>query len=296
MRLLEKILEKENIPYKNIKRSSSGFTNDVYFVDDRIVIKLINKDSNPIKLKREILFYKNANLDFIPKFISSGNIDNNDYLIIEKLKGVSLFKIWHNLSWKERENVTKQIANILKLFHRINFDFLDDAKFDTWAHFWQKTFNLNIEVLNKMGYQTSCLRNFQNKHLDKIFEEEKICLIYNDAHFDNFIYDKGKLKLIDFDRIKICSVDYELLIIKTMLDDPRKFASEEDEKFVNIDDYQYVFNQLKKSYHEMFDFKFLNQRLFVYQFIYRLGQGFEYNNKQMIEFQLKIFEDFCKKL
>ena len=39
--MIEKILEKENTKSNNIKKSNSGFTNQVYFVDD-YVIKFTN--------------------------------------------------------------------------------------------------------------------------------------------------------------------------------------------------------------------------------------------------------------
>ena len=46
---------------------------------------------------------------------------------------------------------------------------------------------------------------------------------------DNFIYNNGALGLIDFDRVRVCPIDYEMLIFKTMCGNPSKFASEEDE-------------------------------------------------------------------
>ena len=60
-------------------------------------------------------------------------------------------------------------------------------------------------------------------------QEQKLGLVYNDAHFDNFILSGDELFLIDFDRVVVASIDYELLIIKSMLDNPCKFASEIDQ-------------------------------------------------------------------
>ena len=40
--IVKQILDKENIEYKNITKSASGFTNQVYFVDDKLVIKMSN--------------------------------------------------------------------------------------------------------------------------------------------------------------------------------------------------------------------------------------------------------------
>lgn len=49
--LVKIILEKNKINFKQIKRSVSGFSNIVYFVDDKYVIKLCNEESRVLKLQ-----------------------------------------------------------------------------------------------------------------------------------------------------------------------------------------------------------------------------------------------------
>jgi hypothetical protein len=50
--LIKRILEHENIPYQTIIKSNSGFTNIVYFVDEKYVIKVVNTQTRPEKLDR----------------------------------------------------------------------------------------------------------------------------------------------------------------------------------------------------------------------------------------------------
>ena len=38
---IKKILAKENIKYNSIEKSTSGFTNEVYFIDDKYVVKIV---------------------------------------------------------------------------------------------------------------------------------------------------------------------------------------------------------------------------------------------------------------
>lgn len=294
-KFISKILNKEKIPYTKIQRSNSGFTNIVFFIDDKCVIKIVNQRTKPEKLLKEIAFYQNVKLDFIPKYISSGNIDGVDYLIIEKLKGVSLYKIWHKLSEKERENSIKQIANILDSFHNVGGDFLTPKFINTNSlQKWQHSFELNIKILNEKGFDTTYLEEFSKTKLEKIMTEQRNGLVYNDAHFDNFIYNNGKIYLIDFDRVLYCSIDYELLTIKTMIENPRKFASKEDEEKINLKDYSNIYDQLQKYSKEMFNFKHISERVFIYQFFYNLGEGFELNNNEITERELLKFKNFFK--
>ena len=122
--------------------------------------------------------------------------------------------------------------------------------------------------------------------------EQKLELVYNDAHFDNFIYDKGMVYLIDFDRILYGSVDYEILIIKQMLDNPKKFASKNDEPNINNKDYSQIYELLQKNSPQMFNFKHFEYRVFIYQFIYNLGQAYEYENNAWIEKELQNFKKY----
>lgn len=49
--IIQNILNKEKIPFKNIEKATSGFTNEVYFIDDKYVIKL-SKDNEKKTSKR----------------------------------------------------------------------------------------------------------------------------------------------------------------------------------------------------------------------------------------------------
>lgn len=296
METIKKILELEKINYTKIQKSDSGFTNFAYFIDNKYVVKVIANQAKREKLQKEIEFYKNTTLQYIPKYISSGCINDIDYLIIEKLEGCSLFEIWHTLDNNQRSDIVIQIAQILKDFHKQNSNCLD-KKYITldWVEKWNNSFLLNIDILKQKGYDTTLFEDFRIKMLPKIFEQQKPSLVYNDAHFDNFLYHNGQVKLIDFDRILYCSMDYELLIIKQMLDNPIKFASEKDEPNVDIKDYQNIYSILKTNYPELFDFEYLEQRVFVYQFIYNIGQSFEYHDTPRLEMELNKFLNYFYK-
>ncbi len=293
---IKKILAKENIKYNSIEKSTSGFTNEVYFIDDKYVVKIVAKRSKPEKLKKEIEFYKNVKFDFIPSYICSGNLDEINYLIITKLRGKSLYSVWHILTDEQRNKCSKQIANILKIFNQQKGDFLPEKyiHIDNKKRF-QKSFNLNIEILEKRGFDVGFLKDFANTKLDVIMNKQKLGLVYNDAHFDNFILDEEKLYLIDFDRVLYCSIDYELLIIEQMLDNPCKFASEVDEPNVKLDDYKNIHQILKQNYKDLFDFEFIDDRVFIYRFLYNLGNAYEYDKNEWIKIELDKFKNRYKK-
>ena len=295
--IIKEILQKENIHFDKITKATSGFTNLVYFVDDKFVIKMSKDDIVKKKLDKEISIYKNVKSSCMPTFITSGNLQDYQYLIISKLKGKSLYSIWHTLSNGERQSCVKQIVRILKEFNKQDYNFLNDEYKELgWVEYLSKELKAKSLALTEMGFNTKCVDVFISNDLPNLFKENTFGLVYNDAHFDNFIYDNGKLYLIDFDRVVVGPIDYEMLIFKTMCDNPSKFASEEDEDNIKEEDYKEIFKQFKEEYLDMFKDINVEKRIFVYQFNYLMGQAIkckdvEWINELLINFNKKTHQN-----
>lgn len=277
--LIKRILEQEKLDYKQIKKSTSGFTNLVYFAD-QMVIKIAFEEEKKKKLEKEVNIYKNIKLNNIPKYITSGQIDNCLYLIISKVNGRGLYSVWHSLSDYEKERCIDQISKVLKTFNNQNADFLDkEYKIYDWEKFVIGKLKKNKQELDKFGINTQRISDFiENNNL---FKENIYGLIYNDAHFDNFLYDNGNISLIDFDRVIYAPIDYEMLIFKTMCDNPSKFASEEDESSVFDEDFVKVYDWFKKYYKELFTIPNIEQRIKIYQFNYLCEQALKMKNREI---------------
>lgn len=280
-KIIKEILGKENISYKKITKAISGFTNLVYFVDDKFVIKISKDETTKKKLDKETSIYRNIHLSCIPTFIASGTLQGYQYLIISKLNGKSLYSIWHTLSKEERQSCVKQIAGILKEFNKQDYKFLSDEYKDLdWLDHLTNELKAKSLALGQMDLNTEKLDGFISSNLHSLFAKNTFGLVYNDAHFDNFIYDNGKLSLIDFDRVRVCPIDYEMLIFKTMCDNPSKFASEAYEDKIKEEDYLDIYEQFKTEYPEMFKDKNIEKRISVYQFNYLIRQAIKCNDKK----------------
>ncbi len=289
--MVENILKKENISFSKIEKASSGFTNLVYYVDDDLVIKISKDVNTEKKLEKEISIYRNIHLPYIPKFIAGRKFQNVTYLIISKLKGQSLFSIWHLLTKQQRNNCIKEIAQILKTFNNQNGEFLNDEyKLTDWQKFIKQQLSTRLDDLTAMGFDTHKIKDFLDRDMDGLFESNFYGLVYNDAHFDNFILDE-KLSLVDFDRVIYAPIDYEMLIFKTMCDNPSKFASEADEPKVSDFDYVEIYPQLKKYYPEMFKIPNVEKRIAVYQFNYLAEQAVKIKDKAWINNLISVFEE-----
>ena len=278
MSIVDEIFGKDKLKYKTLEKASKGFTSEVYLTEN-FVIKIADKDKSG-KIKKEISFYKSVQRPYMPKYISSGEYKNKTYLIISRVRGDSLYSIWDRLKNDKREKIVKQISSILSDFNSIEGSFLDkEFRKQPFKSFIKKELENRKKEIEELGLDTSFLSEFVDENLFGLFDKNRYALVYNDAHFDNFLLDGDNLYLIDFDRVIFAPIDYELLIFKLMVDNPQKFASEEDEEKVKKADYKNVYTWLKKYYPKMFEIPKIGSRVKVYQFDYLAKQYARLKNK-----------------
>lgn len=289
-KIISDICLKEGIHVESLIKINKGFSSDVYLINDMFICKIASIDN--AKLNKEISVYKNVIMKQMPKFICSGVLNNFIYLIIEKIDGDTLYSIWHTLSDQERKKIILSVSDIIKDFNKKDYKFLDESyRFVDWNNYILNNLISVKERLNSLNLSSKFIDEFINKYFNKLFENNNIRLCFNDIHFDNFVYSNGEVYIIDFDRVIAGAIDYELMIFKTMCENPKKFASEEDEENVVDRDYKNIYNWFLMNYKQLQEIEFLNERVKVYQFIYLINQFIDCgDNKQILE----IIDDFMK--
>ena len=113
------------------------------------------------------------------------------------------------------------------------------------------------------------------KHIvnsQNFLKSEEFVLVHNDLHFDNIFYKDGKIKLIDFERSIYAPKDFELDILYRMIRKPWKFASEENEQYTKLSDYENIMSYIEKYYPELIHIDNLYKRLAIYDIVYFLKQ------------------------
>ena len=267
-KFLKKILNNTNI-FKNdsiVKKINSGFTNSLFLVNDKYIVKICNNKDNEEKFEREIYFYNhNKNNSFIPKMyfyhIAKGKGDYS-YIIMEFIRGKTLYNVWHELNDEERKTIIRKIVDLMKSFHSIKGDSYD------WAKYIKNKIEQNLRLCkNRNLFSVSELELFKYvlNNMGEYLKSDDFRLIHSDIHFDNIIIDKNNnLKLIDFETSMYAPVDYELDIFLRMCKNPLKYASEDEERFINIKDYKMIEPYFRKIYPEIFDIHNFNIRNKIY--------------------------------
>ncbi len=274
--MIEKIINKHISLFGNdpiVNKINIGFTNTIYDVNSLYIVKICTDIDNEEEFKREIDFYNsNKNNNYIPELYFAST-DKKDipyfYEIIEKLEGVSLYEVWHTYNESKREDIIRQLCDIMKMFHNNKGDKYDWSKYmkDNFNPLYTKSKELNIFNEEEINILDKAYSNF-----DKYLESDDFVLVHNDLHFDNIFVKDGKIKVIDFERSMYAPRDFELDIFYRMVRKPWKFASEETEKYTSLDQYENIMGYVKKYYPELININDLKERLAIYDIVYFLAQ------------------------
>ena len=202
------------------------------------------------------------------------------YEIIEKIDGNSLYDIWHTLNEVEKENIIKDLCNIMKIFHS------HKGKEYNWIKRTSEIFLKLFEKVKEKELFTNQEINLIEKAYQKFpiyLESNEFVLVHNDLHFDNIFYKNGKIKILDFERSLYAPKDFELDIIYRMIRKPWKFASEENEKYTKVEDYKNIMLYIEKYYPELINTKYLYKRLAIYDILYYLKHYLNNPTKELKE-------------
>ena len=254
-----------------LEKIDVGFTNTLYCVNNKYIIKICTDFSNERKFQKEIEFYEsNENNKLIPKlYFSNDEKKEIPYLyeIIEKIDGISLYNVWHKLQEKEREEIIKKLCVAMKDFHSNigkPYDWIEKTK-SLFTPLYERAKSLKLFDSEEQELLDNAYLKF-----DQYLNSNEFVLVHNDLHFDNIFYNNGDIKLIDFERSVYAPKDFELDIIYRMTRKPWKYASEENEKYTKIEDYSNIMVYIGKYYPELMNIKYLYKRLAIYDIIYNL--------------------------
>ncbi len=150
------------------------------------------------------------------------------------------------MSNDERKDIIRQLCDFLKIINNTDYQkFVDKFKISFPIN-WKESIESKIqkslqeletrEILSKEFAQKIQKFVDENKY---VLDEQKISLVYWDTHFDNILVKDNKIiGILDFERTELASIDFVLDILKRMMNYPKKYMSEEFEKFAKKEDYE----------------------------------------------------------
>lgn len=274
---LRKICACHRIPYQSHSRVAYGFSHEVHRLNDDLIIKLYNPHGvDDEKLFKTEVALLASDLPFRkPKLIASSetyDIVDRRYVIMSYIQGSPLGSKWHLANEPQREQLIKDISHALRVINRADPEILGLNSHETWYETVKIKAATKIVALrtNKI-LPESTMQKVEQTFNDSLplFEKDALYPVFWDIHFDNFLVnDDFELQaIIDLETVELASLDYPLFVIQKMIDSPKKYLSEEDEKYAKKKDYTTLEKYYQKYYPDMFTFDNLERRIKIYQLI-----------------------------
>ncbi len=263
---------------QSIEKITYGYTNAIYSINGRYILKICINERNKENFKRASLFCQKYHESInCPKVLYSCLDTDNIWQIEEQVEGENLFFKWNRLTKNEKEDVMRKICKELKKIHEIPVMDVFESNFkpEDWKNKFKKDIFKKIDSLKNKGMNFVDLYEKIKKYMAQnleVLDETDFRVCHTDMHFDNIMIDgDNNIKILDYDRLRISSLDYELNVFNIMSKTPELIANEKIKKQLKKEDYSELLSMIQKNYPEMFKFNFLNKRLNIYALKHYLG-------------------------
>lgn len=293
---IRKIFNENKICKVNsIRRINIGFTNKVYSINNRYILKVCQYKNNEEDFEREVTFYKFFSGKIpVPKIVlydKSKKIYNKDFMVYIKLHGDNLYSKWHLMTWPQRKNIIKQLCKILKNINKTDYKkHAKDFKLNARLNWHDKIYDKIFSHLRKVSSKKIIPKDFIDdikKYVEanhQVLKEQNIALVYWDAHFDNILIRNNEIVgILDFERTELASIDFTLDIIRRMVNYPKKYITKDFEKYARKKDYSRLLVWFKEFYPELFKFKNLEKRLNLYSIKHDLDTLLDYPKSKEVK-------------
>ncbi len=277
LEIIERIFQRYGLEdVESIKKIEIGFTNEVYSVNNRFILKICEDSRNEHNFAREVFFYDffkgKIPVPEVEVYDNSRELYHKFFMIYPQIEGVNLYATWHLLDDYQRRKLIKQLCQMLRIINQAPYQrFQERFELSSELNWHDKMLRRISKCLIEIEDRKILSRKFIQAIRDFIqtnhsaLKEQRIALVYWDAHFDNILVTGDQIVgILDFERTELASIDFVLDIIQRMSDYPRKYMSAEMEQYAKKEDYARLLDWFQEFYPELFHFKDLDRRLDFY--------------------------------
>lgn len=279
--LIQAICRKENIPCERVEPLTGGQVNQVFRVNDAVIVRVGARADAFARLEHETaLLRRFSGLIPVPEVLAFGQHEGQVYQIQRALPGKKLYLLWKNLRPNAQEVIAANLADALKVLHSVSAPQFglarpDAPRFNAWAEFLTAKFRQTLEEVNALkiamapGFVEQAAEYFElHRH---VLEGGTPTLLHGDLTLVNLLAEGGRLSaLLDFEYAVYAPIDYELWTLEAFCLYPNDWA-EEDHEVYSTADFAGIFPLLRRHYPALFEVPHLRERVNLYHLDAALG-------------------------
>ena len=267
---IRQILHWHGLAESGLQRADAGFRNMVWLTDDAAV--KIYRDGCSRGASIEKWIYRDVRPVFAPALLGEGE----DYIIIRRIHGESLFHRWHQTDDRQRRRYIRQAGEIIRQMQNLTLP--KNSGFTVPVDWKNELLGRMEKLLTRLSgipdsipkSTAESVRQYITEN-SAVLDDKTLYPVYSDLHFDNLLIDgEGRMWLIDYEMMEAAPRDYLLDVWHRMLVHPFTYASEEDHKYTKTEDYTAITYWLKEEVPELFAHPALQKRINIYSLLYEL--------------------------
>lgn len=268
----KEILLKHRLNYSELKKSGVSYISDVWLTE-KFAVKIYKH--NKEGYDRERRFYERVAPPYAPGMVALGD----DYIVLERIYGASIYRSWHRMKKEDRERYVRQISAIANDLTSYSAEgFFETPPPQSWEkHITGKIFSLcsELQATGKIPPDLcSSVINFAKENKKSLIPcTYNLC--YSDLHYDNLLADSnGKVWLLDYESLCQAPKDFILGVFDRMSRNPfipsgMNEVSDKDMKLIEM---------MEKFTPELFSYPGTNKRVAMYSIIHELELLLYYPN------------------
>jgi aminoglycoside phosphotransferase (APT) family kinase protein len=216
------------------KLLEEGLSNPVYLINDEVILR-IRKDSNKFKFEKEKFLFgllkEKTDLP-VPTVIdldTSDKIIPYDYILLEKLPGELLKKLFPKLSENKKKKLAYDLGLSLAKIHSIHFKTVGHfvpnklIKDISWTKFIWDTYTSSLKKFKKGKFLNEKwiqkIEFFIEENKDLLSVKFKPCLFHSDFNGGNILIQNGEISgIFDMEWSLSGHNEYELSTMRLKLD------------------------------------------------------------------------------
>lgn len=242
---------------------ADSVTNDVWLTPDYVV--RVNRDAS-MRLYREAVLSQILPAEVgYPPVVQHGGEVGSDWLLLERLPGVSLSRAWPEMDHHQRRRAVKQLAERLRVVHRTacpRLDGLTDVPqlLDNAATGGQAVVKL-LEGLERLSTFANVDHGITGDAIamveslaDSLDPFDAVTIVHGDLTFENVLWDGSDvIAVLDFEFARPGPPDLDLDVLLRFVSLPHLHVPADYEAQTKVEDYADVPWWMAEDYPELFD-------------------------------------------
>ncbi len=264
-------LQESGLPHNGPLMRANSTRNEVYMAAGH-VIRFNQQPNQRLQREAEVCGIL-PDRPWTPQVVAYGGRPGADYLIVERRPGVSLSRVWPQMSNAQRRDAIQQFTLLLKDLHDVETHSQLGGP-DEPPHLLGGASPTNAllagldrleEIPTVDSGLISSTRDIVHNAMDSLSDYDESKLIHGDLTLENVLWDGNEITaIVDFEWCRGGPADLDLDVLGRYFAIPQAHVSAEAEGWQHTEDYFEVPSWMAEVYPELFDHPRFAERLLVY--------------------------------